>query len=57
MIQKAVGWMPREMAKRDIEVEEGFLKVHYRKMPRTMLRRANEKFAPSKRMLYLEGKI
>jgi 3-methyladenine DNA glycosylase AlkD len=57
VIQKAVGWMPREMAKRDIEVEEGFLKVHYRKMPRTMLRRANEKFAPSKRMLYLEGKI
>jgi hypothetical protein len=49
--------MLREAGKRDTEVEEGFLKVHYRKMPRTMLRYAIEKFATLKKKLYLKQKI
>jgi hypothetical protein len=48
--------MLREAGKRDIEEEEGFLKVHNQKMPRTMLRHAIEKFATSKRKAYFKEK-
>ena len=55
LIQKAVGWMLREVGKREIEIKENFLQEHYMKMLRTMMRYAIEKYSETRRKMYLRG--
>jgi len=55
LIHKAVGWILREIGKRNLKAEEKFLQEgrRYKNMPRTMLRYADEE----KRKKYLNGEI
>jgi len=57
LIHKAVGWVLREVGKRDMELEEGFLRRHYDRIPRTTLRYAIERFPERKRLAYLKGNV
>ena len=53
LIQKAVGWLLREMGKRDEKRLIDFLDKHYTTLPRTLLRYAIEKFPPHLRSHYM----
>jgi 3-methyladenine DNA glycosylase AlkD len=53
LIHKAVGWMLREVGKRDIELLREFLNSNIKKMPRTTLRYALEKMDEKERKGYL----
>jgi 3-methyladenine DNA glycosylase AlkD len=55
LIHKAVGWMLREVGKKDVAVLAEFLVQHCRAMPRTMLRYAIERFPEKERLLYMNG--
>lgn len=56
LIHKASGWMLREVGKRDKGALERWLRPRYRRMPRTMLRYAIERFPETQRQRYLTGK-
>lgn len=54
LIHKAVGWMLREMGKRNLKAETDFLDKYYQEMPRTMLRYAIERFSPAQKAHYMK---
>jgi 3-methyladenine DNA glycosylase AlkD len=55
LIQKAVGWMLREVGKRcDEKILTQFLDVHIQDMSRTTLRYAIERLPEKKRLAYLK---
>lgn len=54
LMHKAVGWMLREMGKKDVSLLKSFLEEHKNLMPRTMLRYSIEKFSLEERARYLQ---
>jgi 3-methyladenine DNA glycosylase AlkD len=57
LIQKACGWMLREVGKKDVYILKNFLNKFDQKMSRTTLRYAIERFDKKERQKYLNGKV
>ncbi|MDE6183035.1 MAG: DNA alkylation repair protein [Rikenellaceae bacterium] len=57
LIHKAIGWMLREVGKKDESVMTRFLQEHYHRLPRTSLRYAIERMEPQRRKRWLKGDI
>jgi len=56
LIQKAVGWMLREVGKKcSLSIEQEFIINNYARMPRTTLRYAIERFPDKQRLDFLKG--
>lgn len=56
LMRKAVGWMLREVGKKDASALRGFLERYAAVMPRTALRYAIEKFSPAERKMWMDKK-
>ncbi|MBR5299569.1 MAG: peptide-methionine (S)-S-oxide reductase MsrA [Bacteroidales bacterium] len=56
LMRKSIGWMLREVGKRDEEQLVRFLEKHKHEMPRTMLRYAIEKFPEPKRREFMRNR-
>lgn len=54
LMHKAIGWMLREVGKRDKKVLCAFLDKYHKVMPRTMLRYSIEKFSTEERAYYMK---
>lgn len=57
LIHKAVGWVLREIGKKELKLLENFLMENYDELPRTTLRYAIEKFEEEKRKRFLKGEF
>jgi 3-methyladenine DNA glycosylase AlkD len=57
LIHKAMGWMLREVGKKDVEILKDFIRINYRKIPRTTLRYAIERFPEKERKKFLKGEF
>lgn len=55
IIHKAVGWMLREVGKKDISILRDFLSLNHNTMPRTALRYAIEKMEPEEKKKWMEN--
>ena len=54
LMHKAVGWMLREVGKKDKETLVAFLEIHYKNMPRTALRYSIEHFTPEEKTYFMK---
>jgi 3-methyladenine DNA glycosylase AlkD len=54
LMHKAVGWMLREVGKKDRQTLTDFLEKHHKKMPRTTLRYAIEHYSPEERAVFMK---